>query len=235
MKRQTLEVVVKGKGKPFLLLPGFAIPPEMCLPVVNELADKYLVIVPDLPKLSSFSDLNELILLRLKELGVKDKIILFGHSMGGMLAVKFLLSHKNIVEKFIISDGLLLHLKKTFFQTAGNIITDTLHNIFDLNDWKNLFLSLYGQGKFFLTNPKSFKIQMDFAMNNDVEKDLSKIDVPTMIFWGKGDKVITVDNGFKIHKMIPKSKLKILSGNHLWPLQNPKLFKAKTDQFVNEN
>jgi len=233
--KSNFRILIKGKGKPLLLLPGFAIYPEMCDPVVKELAKNYLVIVPYLPDLASFSNLNDLIVKKLNELKIKDKIILIGHSMGAMLAVKFVLEYKNKVNKLIISDGLILPHKKTFFQTAGDIVADTLYNIFDPNDWKNLILSLYGQAKFFLKNPSNFKYQMDFAMKNSVENDLPKINVPTMIFWGKRDKVISADNAEKIHKKIPKSKLEIFSGNHLWPLQNPKLLKAKTDQFVNEN
>jgi len=233
--KSNFRVLIKGKGKPLLLLPGFAIYPEMCDPVVKELAKSYLVIVPYLPDLASFSNLNDLIVKKLNELKIKDKIILVSHSMGAMLAVKFVLKYKNKVNKLIISDGLILPHEKTFFQTAGDIVADTLYNIFDPSDWKNLILSLYGHAKFFSKNPVNFKYQMDFAMKNSVENDLPKINIPTMILWGKRDKVISSNNAEKIHKKIPKSKLEIVNGNHLWLLQNPKLLKVKTDQFVNEN
>ena len=235
MKSNNLDILIRGKGKPILFLPGFSLHPEMFDPVINELAKTYLVIVPDLTKLCSFSDLNNLIISKLKELKINSKIILFGHSMGGMLAVKFALKYKNKVEKLIILDGLLIHLKKTFFQTAGDIVSDTLYNIFDPNDWKNLFLSVYEHGKFFLKTPKIYKAQMDFIMSNTVENELSMVSVPTVIFWGQKDKVIPVENAEKIHKNIQGSKLEIIPGNHLWLLQKPILFKEKTDQFINEN
>ena len=229
VNKNKLKYQICGRGQPLLLLHGFGVSPLICRPAINELAKDYLTIVPHLSELPSFSNLAILLSRLFDELKIKEKIVIVGHSMGAMLATEFVIKYPERVRKLIISDGLIFPLKKNFFRTASDIICDTLYNFFNPNDWKNLFLSFYEVGRFYLRNPSIFKCQSDYVMKSSVENKLKNIKIDTLILWGKSDKVIPVKNARKIKEKIPAAKLIIFPGNHIWLLQKPRLFKSAID------
>lgn len=102
----------EGKGRPLILLHGLWGASENWLPIAHRLAGRFHVILPDLrnhgqsghcprhdyPALCE--DIRELI----EALGLPEKPVLAGHSMGGKTVMAFLLQYPETVHRGIVID-----------------------------------------------------------------------------------------------------------------------------------
>jgi 3-oxoadipate enol-lactonase len=107
---QTLAAKWRGKGQPVVFLHGLGGSSESWLPQVRNLGNTYQCIAPDLPgygaslytepmTFSAWADALD----QLLDLMNLDRIVLVGHSLGGMLAQEFMLSRGSRVSKLVLS------------------------------------------------------------------------------------------------------------------------------------
>lgn len=101
-----LSYAVYGSGDAIVLLHGFPLDGSLWDKIVPALAEKYLVIVPDLPGSGnstfegeelSIEEMSEAVKLILDEEGIKDAVIA-GHSMGGYVALAFAELHPHAMK-----------------------------------------------------------------------------------------------------------------------------------------
>jgi pimeloyl-ACP methyl ester carboxylesterase len=58
-------------------------------------------------------------------------------------------------------------------------------------------------------------------------------DVPSMIVWGEGDRIIPVEHAYAAHEMLPESRLEILPGSgHFLFNDDPDLFVSLLREFM---
>ena len=97
---------VKGKGKTLVLLHGFIEEGSMWNELAKSLSKKYQLIIPDLPGFGksqlpsspiSMELYAELVFEILKGEKLKS-VIMFGHSMGGYIALHFAEKHENMLQ-----------------------------------------------------------------------------------------------------------------------------------------
>jgi len=70
-------------------------------------------------------------------------------------------------------------------------------------------------------------------VREDVYQVLTKITVPTILFWGRHDVVTPLHQGEKYHKAIPNSKLHIFEKSGHFPFDNePHKFAQKVIEMV---
>ena len=142
----------------------------------------------------------------------KDKVVLIGHSNGGRISMNFALKYPEKVSKLILIDSagiyhneLPLALKRVIFKilakvgkklTSFNILKSILYKLAGENDYKNASANM--------------KQTMLNLLNSDKSLKPEAIQNPTLIFWGKEDKITPVSDGKTLNRLIKNSKLEII-------------------------
>jgi pimeloyl-ACP methyl ester carboxylesterase len=75
----------------------------------------------------------------------------------------------------------------------------------------------------------------DAIMNYDYGDRVSEIACPTLIVWGRNDRVVPVSSADEYHRLIDGSRLEVLDDTgHMSMLERPTRFNAELDAFVRE-
>jgi pimeloyl-ACP methyl ester carboxylesterase len=163
------------------------------LPIRHLMKDYYIVAF-DLPGFGYSRNINMNKLEFISEVQnkmIKDKkIVLIGISYGGLLSIKYASKFPGKVRALVI---------------AG---VPVFHGVFKL-----LKLSRY------LPSYRGLKLKKEmleeFSFLN--EENLSKLRLPVLLYYSRGDYVTNIFMGKKLKRMIPDSKLFIANGqNHQW-------------------
>lgn len=141
-----------------------------------------------------------------------SKVILVGHSNGGRIAISYAAKFPNKIEHLILIDS------------AG-----ILHNGFPIRLKRLVFKTVAKVGKKFVNGGLFRKILYKLASEKDYEKasenmgrtmvnlisvdlkpKLKEIKVPTLIIWGKEDKITPLDDAYVMKNQIKGSILEII-------------------------
>ena len=158
-----------------------------------------------------------------------EKASLVGHSMGGLIALDFCLTHPEMVERLILVDSVAL-------PNANPSFTEHLIGLSVLGELFVLFRSKLILKKFvtkeFYYRPEFVKdemldplMQADRAAVLKLTRSVSRIDrreaakgikTPTLIIWGDHDRAIPRAHALLLQQIIPKSRYRILkeAGHH---------------------
>jgi pimeloyl-ACP methyl ester carboxylesterase len=160
-----------------------------------------------------FSD--DLFLL-MKNLAI-EKAIIVGYSMGGTIALRFVLDHQEMVERLIL------------ISTAARRVSFMKRLLLPL--WLNFSMRNLPPD----STPKYVIRSITYSGSKiDVSTELTKIQVPTLIIHGSEEKGLTdvhVNEAKYIKENIPNSKLIILEGAHH---NHPTKMPEKTWQAIEE-
>lgn len=152
----------------------------------------------------------------LKNIIDKEKVILIGHSNGGRIALAFVNQFPEKVEKLILIDSagiyhneLPLKIKRVVFKTIAKIGKKLTSS----KTIKNLLYKLAGESDY-KDLDENVKQTMINLISSDLKPILSEIKIPTLIIWGKEDKITPLSDGILMNKEIKSSKLVILNARH---------------------
>lgn len=142
----------------------------------------------------------------------KEKVVILGHSNGGRIALNFAIKYPKKVEKLILIDSagiyhneLPLALKRVIFRTlaklgkkltSSNILKNILYKLSGESDYNNASVNM--------------KQTMLNLLNSDKSLKLEEIQIPTLIIWGKEDKITPLSDGILMDNLIKNSKLEII-------------------------
>lgn len=142
----------------------------------------------------------------------KDKVILIGHSNGGKIALSFINLYPEKVEKLILIDSagiyhneIFLRVKRILFKTVAKIgkrvtssklMKNLLYKVARESDYKDL--------------DEKTKQTMINLISVDLKPILPQIKTPTLIIWGKDDKITPLSDAITMNNLIKNSKLKII-------------------------
>lgn len=166
----------------------------------------------------------------------KNKFYLLGHSFGGSLTAYIAAHLEPKPEKIILcaSAGLryktlkaklLLPFAKAF-KLLRRILPEDLYQ----NARKNIYYYFIGERDYVDTADK--KEQFVRITNTDLTETFKKIKTPTLIIWGKDDKITPLSMGEKINELITGSEIKIIEGKHGIPITKAKEVAALTAEFL---
>ncbi len=220
------------KGLPLIFLHGWQQDGRCFLPLVNFLYQDYRLFFLDLPGFGQsekpseiFNSLDYAKVLTdwLKKKKFK-KIVLIGHSFGGKIAAIIASQNLSLVSKLILisSSGLpssnrLVLLKKILPESLLKKIPSSFKKLFASQDFKNAGELL----------PLFKKI-----VEEDVRPIFAKLNLPTLIIWGKEDKELPAKNGKIIKHLIKKSELFLVKGDHFPFWQNPQKIAGLIKDFI---
>ncbi|MCL5093586.1 MAG: alpha/beta hydrolase [Patescibacteria group bacterium] len=222
-----------GEGKPILFLHGWGGTALTYQKNLEFLALKNKVIAPDLPffgksgipkkdwDLLDYADFLDSFLEHLNLEGVK----VVGHSLGGGISLILGSKSERVSEIHAINStglknefsnvGIIFRLwRSTFFgnplfSKGGFKIAVRSSKYSVLNVFKNFF----GLKKLVKTGLNS--------LTRDYSKYLSKIKIPTTLYWSDKDKLLPKTVAKELQNKIKDSRIKWLTGNHIWVLFKP--------------
>ncbi|MCK4453818.1 alpha/beta hydrolase [Candidatus Parcubacteria bacterium] len=210
------------------------------------------VIIPDLPgfkketELDRVWDLDDYINWFEKySSGLSEPFYLLGHSFGGRMAIKFAAKHPEKLKELILVSSAGIKSKQNILYLTFLAYAKKFKWIFlKLPLFKNLFPILrkifykYILRKTDYINAEKMPyLQKTFkkVIAEDLTPYLSQIKTPTLIIWGKGDKITPLSDAYLMKEKIKNSKLEILkSVGHVPHLKNPEILTQKIKKFMEE-
>ena len=142
------------------------------------------------------------------------KSTVLGHSNGGRIALAFAAKYPDIVEQIILIDSagiyhneLSMRIKRVLFKgvarlgkrvTSSEKLRGVLYRATRESDYKEA--------------PIEVRETMSNLIRSDLRAQLPNITTPTLLIWGKDDKVTPLEDGQLMHKLLKNSQLEIVSG-----------------------
>lgn len=217
-----------GAMKNIYILHGWTYTTEKWKPLIKELEKNYQVKMLKIPGLTAplekvweIDDYIEWLNNILKK--EKEKIVLLGHSNGGLISLAYALKYPENVENLILIDTTGIYHKEFFLQLkryilgslakVGKLMTDS-------PTLKKLLYKVAGEHDYERANLIS-RQTMRKLIKVDFQEHLNEIKIPTLIIWGKNDFVTPLKDAYVFHKKIYNSKLFIVdSARHSPQLTN---------------
>jgi len=254
---------MKGEGVPVILMHGFALDTRYWDNQFELFSENYKVIRYDfrgfgksgLPDtLMPYSHVNDLITL-LDFLHL-DKIIIMGHSMGGLAAFEFAYNYPERVHALVFAEG-AASLKGFNNQPGSKEVGNMFGKVFNIGrnngveNGKEALLQI-SVSRSAINNPNSEKIFKQMVMdysgwhfrNKDpmqsyeqIEfEDISNLQIPVLLINGELSQDHYHQTMQKMHTYLPNSKLVVLKNSgHMLSLENPEQFNYEVLTFLKEN
>lgn len=220
--------------------------------------DQYHVIVIDMPghgdsvakKTLSYTmtDQAERLHTFLEAKKIKQ-LYLFGHSMGGAIAVRYALNHSENVNALILIDSMgMVETKSDGVKLVEKSDKNPLYDVCTKERLETLLnYSMYKPPyipdiiKEALLENKCARRDLEKVMYEDMYTDVNlstvakNISMPTLILWGEKDRMTHVDDAAFFHETIRGSELVILEEvGHVPILEDPEQTADEVDKFIKQ-
>jgi pimeloyl-ACP methyl ester carboxylesterase len=261
-----LESGKPGPNKELILLlhawPAGALMWDKHMPVLGE---KYHVLAPDFPGFS-YSDMMlkphisdnyvDFVLDFLKTMGYR-KAHIVGYSYGSIVAAKLAIKSPKVIRSLCL--GALPYYHKHFLPKGAKKLFDIIdeyekiqrliHSITRskfikyVNGMREKHLKYLSRAEVsnyfeYFINYKDHALRdaTEELMTLDIRELLPKIKMPCLLVVGDRDNRISVDQAYKLNKLIPKSELKVFEGNsHILPIENAEEFAEEILAYVEDH
>ncbi len=232
-----------GKGETVILLHGLFGALSNFDGIIRQLGDKYRVVVPLLPiyelplKKTSIRGLLAYLsdFIRHKQY---SKLHIMGNSLGGHIALLYALRNQESLKSLILSgsSGLFENAFGRTFPKRKNyefIKKKTEATFYDPNvATKDLVDEVYNAVN---DKNKGLRIIMTAksAVRHNLEKNLHRIKVPTLLVWGKNDTITPLFVGERFNQLIKNSKLVTFDKcGHAPMMEKPNQFTKVMSEFI---
>jgi pimeloyl-ACP methyl ester carboxylesterase len=156
------------------------------------------------------------------------KVVLIGHSFGGRIAIKYSVKHAKRVQKMVLINSAGIRTTNMFKKKIFYILAKLGKNIFQLPGLEKLYSTarkiLYklAREKDYFKADSVMQKTMKKIINVDLKNSASLIKCPTLLIWGKDDKITPLKIGEILQDKIEKSRLVIFQhAGHGLPVKNP--------------
>ncbi len=242
-KEGKFEYVEVGVGQPLMLLHGLFGALSNFSDLIEHFRHTHKVIVPILP-------LYDLDLLHTTVKGLAkhvqqfidhkgyDQIHLLGNSLGGHVGLVYILSHPEKIKTLTLtgSSGLFENAMGDSYPKRGDyeyIRAKTAETFYDpAVATKELVDEVFE-----ITNSRIKVIKIialaKSAIRNNLGEELGQIKMPTLLIWGKNDKVTPPFVAEDFHKLIPNSELAFIDQcGHAPMMEVPNAFNEILEKFL---
>ena len=206
VKEVNVNYIDYGEGEnAIVLLHGWGQNIEMMKPVGDRFKKNNRIIIVDLPgfgmsdepnSIWTLNDYVECVRELLEELKVK-KLILIGHSFGGKISLLY--ASKYNVEKLVLfGSPFKQEIKKLSLKTK---VLKFLKKIPLLNKLEGFAKKHIGSTDYRNASDTMRKIMVEHV-NLDIEEEVKKIEVPTLLVWGTMDSEVPVERAYELEKIM---------------------------------
>jgi pimeloyl-ACP methyl ester esterase len=240
---------MKGKGRPLILVHGAGGSSSYWFNQISELSRKVKVIAVDLPGHGKSERLKREPTLELYAEHVANflsqmklgKVVMLGHSMGGLVAQQIALTHPSMLEKLIIVDS-----SAKFAVQDNNVNYMRGQADFNPIEFASRFFSpktlrkenvisllqQMTQGMTETFDPDVLADDFELTGKVDLRKRLKEITIPTLIVHGADD-IVPLQSAQYLHENIKGSLLEIVpDAGHLVMIEKPDEFNKIILKFV---
>jgi pimeloyl-ACP methyl ester carboxylesterase len=247
--------IARGSGPPLLLVHGLGMSGGMFELIVEPLAKRHRLIIPDLrgcgrssnmrPPYSVKQQAADLASL-LDHLGIASTDAL-GYSQGGPVVQELALDYPAKVRRLVLSNTYAYNMVTMKEKMEGHIVPLLIHllgvRLFvklmisqglkqipkERAPWvANLIAGTWGKA-----DPKSIELAWKEAMAFDSRGRLHEINCPTLVIAGSDDKAVPMHHAKMLHDGIAGSRLVVISGaDHALMWARPDEWLAKVSEFL---
>lgn len=255
--------VQRGEGEPLILIHGFNMDINTWACNIEALAANHSVYAIDLwglgystrePMDPGYPLYTEQLCLFMDALGI-DKATLVGHSIGGGTAIYFAVQYPDRIDKLVLVDptGIPnpLPLRSKFFTLpgVGEFLLSINNNYFRRKNLKDIwfhekdrltdevfdditqFQKVEGSSEILLQI-----LRKDFfhTLSKEINQ-LSLLEIPTLIIWGRHDASIPLEIGQEMHRILEGSLFEVIdNGGHMPNWDSPDQFNQLVLAFAGE-
>ncbi len=253
-----LENSVKS-DKTLLFVHGFGGNKDTWNRLIEAMDEKYHVIVIDLPghgeSISektlgyTMSEQAKRVYAFIEAKHLKG-FYLFGHSMGGSIALHYTINHPETLKALILIYSMgMVKTKSDGVKLVERSDKNPLYDVCTEERLETLLrYSLYKPPyipdiiKEAMLKDKCERRDLEKILYEDMYKDVccfnelaKKIDIPTLILWGDKDRMTHIDNATLFHETIKNSKLVILQEiGHVPILEDPERTADEVEKFIKQ-
>jgi pimeloyl-ACP methyl ester carboxylesterase len=246
VREVTIKLQRAGRGSPVLFLHGTGGVPQW-LPFFDVLAERYEVLVPEHPGfggsedpqwIRSMPDLAMFYLDFVEAMGL-DHVHLIGNSLGGWLAAEILIRDRARFRSLVQLAPAGIRIKG--MPCGDNFIwgpEEAVRNLYHDQSFADRVLAL-----------QPTEEQMDLMLKNrftvaklgwqprwfnpDLEKWLHRIKLPSLIVWGKDDKIMPPANATLWQERLPDARLVMLNAcGHLPHIEQARAVARHVHEFL---
>lgn len=243
-----IELTRRGKGKPLLLLPSEeALEPDA--PFVDELARKFEVIIPQAPGfgrsnrpdwITNMDDIAYIYLDLIEKLGLK-KLTVMGFSLGGWIAAEMATKDDSHFAKLVLVDAYGIKVGGPYDRDIADIWLEHPKKVmeqkwFDVEKGKRDFPAMPEDKLAIIARNIETTARFcwePYMHNPKLKHRLHRIQVPTLVVWGKNDGIVSPDYGKAYSKAIKGAKFAtVAKAGHYPHLEQPEAFMKALVGFV---
>jgi 3-oxoadipate enol-lactonase len=251
-----LQVVERGKGSPLVLVHGFPLDHSMWQGQLDGLADRYLLIAPDLRGFGasdvtagtvSMQQMADDIAALLAAMQVTEPVAFCGLSMGGYVAWQFALRHPQRLARLILCDTRAIadapEAAEGRRKTASKVLTEGAKVVADAMLPK--FFAPATQQRhpevieatrqvILRTNPQGIAAALlGMAERPDVTSRLAEIRVPALVICGRHDVISAPAEMRQIAEQLPDARfVEIEDAGHMAPFEQPAAVNSAIREFL---
>ena len=234
-RRPEFRWLEQGAGEPVLLLHGLMGQMHHWDPVIEGLAPRYRPIALTMPILDaaladvSVGGLTAHVLRFLDALDI-PRVIVGGNSLGGLVGLTFAMAHSDRVSGLILSGSPGLPeratARRSWRRPSREYVRRKMEEaVFD----PSLITETWVESmRAIMATPASalrvLRLARD-ARRHNVEHGLGAIGVPTLLIWGREDRITSPELAERFHALIPDAQLVLLARcGHTSMLERPVAF-----------
>lgn len=162
-----------------------------------------------------------------------QNIILIGHSNGGAISIKSIVTNKFPVSKLVLVDSAGIR-ENSFEKSAKKITASILKPIFKIPFLKpvrdRIYIAMGSED--YVAEPQLKETYINM-ISEDLSAELKKIDIPTLLIWGEKDEATPLSDGEFMKNTIPNSKIVVIpDGNHFAFQKSKEFFISTLKEFI---
>lgn len=243
-----IELTRRGKGKPLLLLPSEeALEPDA--PFVDELAKKFEVIIPQAPGygrsnrpdwITNMDDISYIYLDLIEKLDLK-KLTVMGFSLGGWIAAEMATKDDSRIAKLVLVDAYGIKVGGPYDRDIADMWLEHPKKVmerkwFDVEKGKRDFPAMPEDKLAIIARNIETTARLcwePYMHNPRLKLRLHRIQVPSLVIWGKNDGIVSTDYGKAYSKLIKGAKFAaIAKAGHYPHLEQPAAFMTAVSSFI---